>query len=872
MLAAAAAAETMAAPAGSKGWRQRDPDVTGTGRLRSGFGLPRLLVVLPPLLLLLLLPLLLLLLLPREAGAAAATGSGSLVSEAKKCDQPCVNGGRCDPGTGQCICPAGWVGEQCQHCGGRLKLTGASGFITDGPGYYKYKMKCTWLIEGQPNRKMRLRFNHFATECSWDHLYVYDGDSIYAPLIAAFSTMYVFGGFNSLLLSDILVLTSEQCEAHQSEAACVAAGPGVRCVWDTGSSQCISWELATEEQAEKLKSECFPQTILDHDRCDQHTDCYSCTANTNDCHWCNDHCVPIHLSCMEDQISISTYENCPKDNPKYNCDKKTSCRSCDLDQKCQWDPQNQECFSLPENICGVGWHLVGNSCLKITTAKGNYDNAKLYCRNHNAFLASLTTQKKVEFVLKQLQIMQPSQSMSKLTLTPWVGLRKINMTHWFWEDMTPFTNSLLQWMPSEPSNAGFCGILSEPTFQALKAATCINPLNGSICERPGKDTVKQRPKCHTPCALRTACGECTSSSSECMWCSNMKQCVDSNAYMASFPFGQCMEWYTMNSCPPKDCSGYYTCSHCLEQPGCGWCTDPSNTGKGKCMEGSYKGPVKMPPQASAGTAYPQPLLNSSMCLEDSRYNWSFIHCPACQCNGHSKCINQSICEKCENLTTGKHCEACISGFYGDPTNGGKCQPCKCNGHASLCDTNTGRCFCATKGVKGDQCQLCEVENRYQGNPLKGTCYYTLLIGYQFTFTLSQEEDRYYTAINFVATPKEQNRDLDMFINASKNFNLNITWAASFSDGAQPEEQMPIVSKTNIKKYKDSFSNEKFDFRNHPNVTFFVYVSNFTWPIKIQVRYAFWSQACKDGEISSVEPRFSNVECGVNEMVSIALHL
>lgn len=46
---------------------------------------------------------------------------------------------------------------------------------------------------------------------------------------------------------------------------------------------------------------------------------------------------------------------------------------------------------------------------------------------------------------------------------------------------------------------------------------------------------------------------------------------------------------------------------------------------------------------------------------------------ACQCNGHSKCINQSICEKCENLTTGKHCETCISGFYGDPTNGGKCQ-------------------------------------------------------------------------------------------------------------------------------------------------------------------------------------------------------
>lgn len=37
-----------------------------------------------------------------------------------------------------------------------------------------------------PNAVLRLRFNHFATECSWDHMYVYDGDSIYSPLIAVF--------------------------------------------------------------------------------------------------------------------------------------------------------------------------------------------------------------------------------------------------------------------------------------------------------------------------------------------------------------------------------------------------------------------------------------------------------------------------------------------------------------------------------------------------------------------------------------------------------------------------------------------------------------------------------------------------------------
>ena len=66
------------------------------------------------------------------------------------------------------------------------RLNSSEGYITDGYGNYTLDTKCSWLIEGPKDTTVRLRFNHFATECSWDHLYIYDGSSVYDPLIAVF--------------------------------------------------------------------------------------------------------------------------------------------------------------------------------------------------------------------------------------------------------------------------------------------------------------------------------------------------------------------------------------------------------------------------------------------------------------------------------------------------------------------------------------------------------------------------------------------------------------------------------------------------------------------------------------------------------------
>ncbi|MGH0182083.1 UNVERIFIED_CONTAM: hypothetical protein FKN15_037336 [Acipenser sinensis] len=275
------------------------------------------------------------------------------------------------------------------------------------------------------------------------------------------------------------------------------------------------------------------------------------------------------------------------------------------DRCVSWDPRHTNgmfpsvrCPQKKAHLCGEGWSHVGDACLRINASRDSYDNAKLYCYNLSGNLASLTTSKEVDFVLDELH----KYTVQKIS--PWVGLRKINISYWGWEDMSPFTNTTMQWQPGEPNDSGFCAYLEKAEVAGLKANPCTAMADGLICEKP----------------------------------------------------------------VAQNCSGLRTCSQCLEQPGCGWCNDPSNTGKGQCIEGSSRGPMK-----GIGKQSQDLVLDQGLCPKDKSFEWAFIHCPACQCNGHSTCVNSSVCEQCKNLTTGKQCEACMAGYYGDPTNGGKCQ-------------------------------------------------------------------------------------------------------------------------------------------------------------------------------------------------------
>ena len=153
--------------------------------------------------------------------------------------------------------------------------------------------------------------------------------------------------------------------------------------------------------------------------------------------------------------------------------------------------------------------------------------------------------------------------------------------------------------------------------------------------------------CDVPCHTRTSCENCTHGS--CMWCSSLKQCIESNAYSAIYPIGQCMEWTTHPSkCPLLTCSDIQSCSKCLSSPRCGWCDNGSGTGVGVCLEGGSRGPFAINSTHK--------VLEAKRCPS----NWYFSSCPSCECNGHSRCLPHfpSKCIECNNHTEGTNCEKC----------------------------------------------------------------------------------------------------------------------------------------------------------------------------------------------------------------------
>uniref|UniRef100_A0AC35U8Y0 CUB domain-containing protein n=1 Tax=Rhabditophanes sp. KR3021 TaxID=114890 RepID=A0AC35U8Y0_9BILA len=510
--------------------------------------------------------------------------------------------------------------------------------------------------------------------------------------------------------------------------------------------------------------------------------------------------------------------SCTREHSFNRCALQKDCKKCMVRKECTWCDGTREC-SMKSEPCDGG-------------LKGVFDDVEQCPTNEVA-------------ILRRCDLAKGCHACKQMSHCSWLVIETTQSCISLHEEEL-ILKKQRQRQIERLSSSSFLG--SAAHTHSARGFSVSNILSSL----PTFSTMSTNHTCPLPCAVRNTCSSCLTS--QCMWCPMTQRCVDTDTYMISFPYGQCQGWVTSvnhQACfaDSNDCSLQKTSDECqLSGPQCGWCDDGSETGLGKCIQGSLSGP-----------------LNSTQC---SLKNWFYVGAPKCQCNGHSKCesisssskaittqshipsnslmtLSKSVslkCGECSNQTTGDHCEKCSPGFFGDARNGGSCQRCECNGQAEKCNHKTGSCFCTTKGVTGDRCDRCEP--KYYGDPKNNKlCYYDLAVDFIFTFKLDSEEskDKYVTQINFFSVPYKKDTDVQFTVvcDGSSGAEVSLNLTSTEPDGEMKTKQLMLRNKCDNKGIRRTYSASEpgFAFGTDSNTTFLVKVDNFKTPIKIQISFA-----------------------------------
>ncbi|OAF71362.1 hypothetical protein A3Q56_00872 [Intoshia linei] len=314
-------------------------------------------------------------------------------------------------------------------------------------------------------------------------------------------------------------------------------------------------------------------------------------------------------------------------------------------------------------------------------------------------------------------------------------------------------------------------------------------------------------RCHTPCSSFQFEIQCNSSP-YCRWCQDFRICLAINGIASALPFGQCPEIQKDKlTCMGLQCKLANNCRDCLNIDSCLWCTDKSNTGRGKCL--------------IAASNHITNFCVKELSMTDK--------CPLCQCNGHSACHNSTnICANCTGYTIGSNCHECVKSYYGNPTNGGLCKKCACVNNSQMCDKHSGQCYCSTRGEIGANCDICDISRKYvRDNTIKSSCYYEVISDYKYSFHIGPD-DYFITRINFKNYPKMTENDVSVKVKCTIDAKLNVTYVSGF-------KKTEVVSKAKCSNFIIKLKASDI-FTEYENTTFYVHVFDFNAPIKISVTF------------------------------------
>ncbi|XP_035382451.1 multiple epidermal growth factor-like domains protein 8 isoform X1 [Electrophorus electricus] len=152
------------------------------------------------------------------------------------------------------VAPGCWAGD-CK--GQRQVLRGPPGYVTDGPGNYSVNGNCEWLITAPTsNYRIVLNFTFMETECTYDYLFVYDGESYQSPLLASLSgttlpqpieaksgkmLLHLFSDANYNLLGFNATYTFSLCPGDcGGHGRCDSASSRCQCLQGWGGPDCTT--------------------------------------------------------------------------------------------------------------------------------------------------------------------------------------------------------------------------------------------------------------------------------------------------------------------------------------------------------------------------------------------------------------------------------------------------------------------------------------------------------------------------------------------------------------------------------------------------------------------------------------------------------
>ena len=161
-------------------------------------------------------------------------------------------------------------------------------------------------------------------------------------------SLYIFGGFNGVMLNSILKYSPGDCRHYTSSDECTETRAGTKCVWNWDKSICQAYSAPKVSQVSSVSfSRCQDTSTNYTDLCQRQTQCPTCLENTYGCVWCGDSC--FYQKCrkpgIKDEVkSYADSNRCEESVRSSNCDKLHNCQSCQTESNCGWQ-RDHKCLT-----------------------------------------------------------------------------------------------------------------------------------------------------------------------------------------------------------------------------------------------------------------------------------------------------------------------------------------------------------------------------------------------------------------------------------------------------------------------------------------------------------------------------------------------